>query len=157
MPTDPRYVDKHGIRQIWPGSDSTRHRLMKRPVDPFPEGQIIGGKRYFRLDLVLAWLERQGTRSPTALLSVVLVALIGTSQFSSVVLSTNSRASMVQPIVMLKERTTSAAPAQGRTMRFNGKAAAMDLSRRPKSCVCHNTSIHEGTDNCLLTRTVRAV
>ena len=55
-----QYVDKHGLREVFPASDSTRYRLTKRPVDPFPEGQIIGGKRYFRLDLVLAWLDRQG-------------------------------------------------------------------------------------------------
>ena len=61
MSNVPRYVDKAVPKKnVFPASGSTRYRLMKRPVDPFPGGQIIGGKRYFRLDLVLAWLERQG-------------------------------------------------------------------------------------------------
>ena len=60
MPTDPRYVDKHGLAAIFPVSPSTMYRLRRRPVDPFPEGQIIGGKRFDRLDLVFPWLARQG-------------------------------------------------------------------------------------------------
>ena len=53
------YADKHGVKEVFPASDSTRHRLMNRPVDPFPAGQLMGGKRYWRIDLVLAWLARQ--------------------------------------------------------------------------------------------------
>ena len=55
-----RFLDKHGLKAIFPASPSTVYRLRHRAVDPFPEGQIIGGKRYDRLDLVLAWLARQG-------------------------------------------------------------------------------------------------
>ena len=60
MSDEARYVDKHGRKKVFPASDSTVYRLRHRAVDPFPEGQIIGGKRYDRLDLVLAWLARQG-------------------------------------------------------------------------------------------------
>ena len=59
MSDEARYVDKHGLKKVFPTSPSTVYRLRRRAIDPFPEGQIIGGKRYFRLDLVLAWLERQ--------------------------------------------------------------------------------------------------
>ncbi len=60
MSDEARYVDKHGLKVIFPVSPSTIYRLRRRPVDPFPEGQIIGGKRFDRLDLVFPWLARQG-------------------------------------------------------------------------------------------------
>ena len=53
------YVDKHGVQGIYPTSDSTRTRQMAQEEDPFPPGAIIGGKRYWRKDDVLAWLARQ--------------------------------------------------------------------------------------------------
>ncbi len=62
MSDESRYIDKNGLKAILPASPSTVYRLRRRANDPFPEGQIIGGKRYFRLDLVLAWLERQDAR-----------------------------------------------------------------------------------------------
>ena len=60
MSDQTQYLDKHGLKAIFPASSSTVYRLRCRAVDPFPEGQIIGGKRYFRLDLVLSWCARQG-------------------------------------------------------------------------------------------------
>ena len=61
MPNVLQLRDKHGVRQIWPASDSTRYRAMKRPTDPFPPGRLILGKRYWPLSEVLAWIERQDT------------------------------------------------------------------------------------------------
>ena len=60
MSDEPSYLDKHKLREIFPASDSTVFRLTKRDIDPFPPGQIIGGKRYRRRDQVLEWLARQG-------------------------------------------------------------------------------------------------
>ena len=60
MSSEIHYVDKHGLKAIFPTSTSTIYRLRHRPVDPFPEGQMIGGKRYDRVDKVLDWLARQG-------------------------------------------------------------------------------------------------
>ena len=56
---DIQYHDKHGVRTIWPGSDSTRERFMRREEDPFPAGFLMGGKRYWRRDHVTDWLARQ--------------------------------------------------------------------------------------------------
>ncbi len=53
------YLDKNGVREIYPPSDSTIIRQMAQEVDPFPPGAVIGGKRYWRKDDVLAWLARQ--------------------------------------------------------------------------------------------------
>ncbi len=60
MSDEVRYVDKHGLKGIFPASSSTVYRLRRRAVDPFPKGQIIGGKQYDRVDIVLDWLARQG-------------------------------------------------------------------------------------------------
>ena len=60
MSSEIHYVDKHGLKAIFPTSPSTIYRLRHRPVDPFPEGQMIGGKRYDRVDKILDWLARQG-------------------------------------------------------------------------------------------------
>ena len=60
MSDDVRYIDKHGLKAIFPASSSTVYRLRRRAVDPFPIGQIIGGKQYDRVDKVLDWLGRQG-------------------------------------------------------------------------------------------------
>ena len=59
MLSEIQYVDKHGLKAIFPPSSSTVYRLRHRAVDPFPAGQIIGGKRYDRVDKVLDWLARQ--------------------------------------------------------------------------------------------------
>ncbi len=59
MSDEVRYVDKHGLKAIFPASSSTVYRLRHRAVDPFPAGQIIGGKKYDRVDKVLDWLARQ--------------------------------------------------------------------------------------------------
>ncbi len=59
MSDQTQYLDKHGLKAIFPASPSTVYRLRRRAVDPFPEGQIIGGKRYDRRDWVLDWLARQ--------------------------------------------------------------------------------------------------
>ena len=53
------YLDKNGVREIYPPSDSTIIRQMAQEEDPFPPGAVIGGKRYWRKDDVLAWLARQ--------------------------------------------------------------------------------------------------
>lgn len=52
-------LDKHGIRKIYPASDSTRIRQIAQEEDPFPAGTIIGGKRYWRESDVQDWLARQ--------------------------------------------------------------------------------------------------
>ena len=62
-----RYIDFRGLfevwpsskPEVWPSSKPTVHRAMKRDEDPFPPGKIIGGKRYWLLADVLAWLARQ--------------------------------------------------------------------------------------------------
>ncbi len=59
MSDEVRYVDKHGLKAIFPASPSTVYRLRRRAVDPFPAGQIIGGKKYDRVDKILDWLARQ--------------------------------------------------------------------------------------------------
>ena len=59
MSDQTQYLDKHGLKAIFPASPSTVYRLRHRAVDPFPEGQLIGGKRYDRIDKVLDWLARQ--------------------------------------------------------------------------------------------------
>ena len=59
MSDQTQYLDKHGLKAIFPASPSTVYRLRHRAVDPFPEGQLIGGKRYDRIDKVLDWLTRQ--------------------------------------------------------------------------------------------------
>ena len=53
------YLDKHGVRGIYPPSDSTISRQMAQEEDPFPPGAIIGGKRYWLKSDVLDWLARQ--------------------------------------------------------------------------------------------------
>ncbi len=53
------YVDKHGRYEIIPFSDSKVHRVTKRPDDPFPAGQLMGGKRYWKIADIKAWLARQ--------------------------------------------------------------------------------------------------
>ena len=58
---NPTYVDKHGLKKVFPASSRTVYRLQSREDDPFPRGQLIGGKRYWRLDLVGDWLTRQDT------------------------------------------------------------------------------------------------
>lgn len=57
--TDTRYVDSQGVHGIYPASASKRYREMKRAVDPFPPGKMIGGKRYWLVEQVLDWLARQ--------------------------------------------------------------------------------------------------
>ncbi len=57
--SDVRYVDLRGLHEIWPVSKATVHRAMKRDVDPFPPGKIIGRKRFWVVQVALAWLERQ--------------------------------------------------------------------------------------------------
>ena len=57
--SDEVYLDKHGVREIYPPSDSTIARQMQQVEDPFPAGAIIGGKRYWRKGDVLDWLARQ--------------------------------------------------------------------------------------------------
>ena len=59
MTDDVRYVDFQGLLEIWPSSKPTVHRAMKREVDPFPPGQMIGGKRFWVVQVVLDWLARQ--------------------------------------------------------------------------------------------------
>ena len=59
MNEDVRYVDFRGLLDIWPTSKATVHRTMKREVDPFPPGKMIGGKRFWAVRVALAWLERQ--------------------------------------------------------------------------------------------------
>ncbi len=54
------WVDKHGRRKLFPPSDRTIDRLTKRPTDPFPAGTLIGGKRYWQVADILAWVARQG-------------------------------------------------------------------------------------------------
>ena len=54
-----KYLDWHGVHAIFPISYSTLFRLMKREVDPFPRGKLIGGKRFWEHGLSLEWLERQ--------------------------------------------------------------------------------------------------
>ncbi len=54
-----RYLDFRGLFKVWPSSKPTVHRAMKRETDPFPPGKIIGGKRFWLLADVLAWLARQ--------------------------------------------------------------------------------------------------
>ena len=61
MNTDQVYLDKHGVREIFPVSDATIWRLSKRPFDPFPAGKKIGGKRYRTRAETLDWLARQDT------------------------------------------------------------------------------------------------
>ena len=59
MSNHTEFVDKHGRNEIFPGSDSTIYRLSNRLDDPFPAGQLIGGKRYWRVADILEWLDRQ--------------------------------------------------------------------------------------------------
>ncbi len=60
------WVDKHGRRKLFPPSDRTIDRLTKRPTDPFPAGTLIGGKRYWQVADILAWVARQGdTNEPS--------------------------------------------------------------------------------------------
>ena len=48
-------------------SPSTLYRLMKRADDPFPAPFKIGGKNFWRDDIVDAWFERQGAdQTPAA-------------------------------------------------------------------------------------------
>ncbi|MCH8998782.1 MAG: hypothetical protein IID48_11080 [Proteobacteria bacterium] len=60
---DTSYVNKHGLQEIFPASHMTVYRLRRRPVDPFPAGQIIGGSRYWQIGLVKEWLARQGAEA----------------------------------------------------------------------------------------------
>ena len=67
IPTDDTsYVNKHGLRGFFPASHMTVHRLRKRGVDPFPEGQIIGGTRYWQIGVVKEWLARQDSGAEAA-------------------------------------------------------------------------------------------
>ena len=60
MPSVPQYVDGRGLeKDIIPTSKTTRWRWMKRTDDPFPPGILIGGKRYWKVSVVLAWIARQ--------------------------------------------------------------------------------------------------
>ena len=57
--SDVRYVDLRGLHEIWPVSKATVFRAIKREVDPFPGGKIIGRKRFWVLGDILDWLARQ--------------------------------------------------------------------------------------------------
>ena len=57
--SDFRYVDLRGLHEIWPVSKATVFRAIKREIDPFPGGKIIGRKRFWILGDALDWLARQ--------------------------------------------------------------------------------------------------
>ncbi len=60
MPSVPQYVDGRGLENdIIQNSKTTRWRWMQRTDDPFPPGILIGGKRYWKVSDVLAWIARQ--------------------------------------------------------------------------------------------------
>lgn len=67
--TDTRYVDSQGRRKIYPASTSKCYREMKREIDPFPAGKMIGGKRYWIVQEVLDWLARQDDPAPSVAVS----------------------------------------------------------------------------------------
>ncbi len=54
------WVDKHGRKRVFAASDATVFRLERREEDPFPAGKRIGGKLYWQIGRILAWVERQG-------------------------------------------------------------------------------------------------
>ena len=54
-----RWVDKKHRREIFPPSSATIYRLMGREADPFPQGKLIGGKRYWLVADILDWVSRQ--------------------------------------------------------------------------------------------------